>query len=98
MRDHDEELAGGAREMRGLRRCMQGALLAATALVAALPAHAQTQGAPLRIHVRGSAQIDAVAWTEPDGFVVRGSVIDDARSPVAEAPLAIDAVTGGGAP
>lgn len=83
--------------MRGLRRYLQRGLLAATALVAALPAHAQTQGAPLRIHVRGSAQIEAVAWTEPDGFVVRGSVIDDARSPVTEAPLSIDAVTGTGA-
>ena len=72
--------------MRGLRRCLPWALLAAAALAAARAAHAQTQGAPLRIHVRGSAQIEAVAWTEPDGFVVRGSVVDDARSAIAEAP------------
>ncbi|WP_438001266.1 carboxypeptidase-like regulatory domain-containing protein [Sorangium sp. So ce185] len=84
--------------MRGLRRCLKAALVAAAALIAAPAAHAQTRGAPLRIQVRGSAQIDAVAWTEPDGFVVRGSVIDDARSPVTEAPLSIDAVTSGGAP
>ncbi|WP_437281822.1 carboxypeptidase regulatory-like domain-containing protein [Sorangium sp. So ce375] len=71
----------------------------ATALAAASSAHAQTQGAPLRIHVRGSAQIDAVAWTEPnDGFVVRGTVVDDARSAIAEAPLSIDALTSTGAP
>ncbi|WP_437593173.1 carboxypeptidase regulatory-like domain-containing protein [Sorangium sp. So ce1000] len=84
--------------MRGLRRCLPGALLAATALAAAPSAHAQTQGAPLRIHVRGSAQIEAVAWTEVDAFVVRGSVVDDARSAIADAPLAIDAVTSAGAP
>ncbi|XXX81068.1 carboxypeptidase-like regulatory domain-containing protein [Sorangium sp. So ce134] len=84
--------------MRGLRRCLTGALLAAAALVATPVAHAQARGAPLRIQVRGSAQIDAVAWAEPGGFVVRGSVIDDARSPVTEAPLSIDAVTSGGAP
>ncbi|WP_437909272.1 carboxypeptidase regulatory-like domain-containing protein [Sorangium sp. So ce327] len=84
--------------MRGLRRCLPWALLAATALAAAPAAHAQTQGAPLRIHVRGSAQIEAVAWTEPDGFVVRGSVVDDARSAIAEAPLSLDALTSAGAP
>ncbi|WP_437759186.1 carboxypeptidase regulatory-like domain-containing protein [Sorangium sp. So ce1389] len=84
--------------MRGVRRRWPGAILAMTALVTALSAHAQTRGAPLRIHVRGSAQIDAVAWTEPGGFVVRGSVVDDARSAVAEAPLAIEGITRSGAP
>ncbi|KYF74011.1 hypothetical protein BE17_03435, partial [Sorangium cellulosum] len=98
MRDHDERLARRFRGVRGVTRRWPGAILATTALVTALSAHAQTRGAPLRIHVRGSAQIDAVAWTEPDGFVVRGSVVDDARSAVAEAPLAIEGITRSGAP
>ncbi|WP_437784930.1 carboxypeptidase regulatory-like domain-containing protein [Sorangium sp. So ce1097] len=84
--------------MSAVRRWWPGVLLATTALAAAPSAQAQTQGAPLRIHVRGSAQIDAVAWTEPDGFVVRGSVVDDARSAIAEAPLSIEAISSGGAP
>ncbi|WP_437681256.1 carboxypeptidase regulatory-like domain-containing protein [Sorangium sp. So ce131] len=84
--------------MQGLRRRAPGALLAAAALAAALTAHAQPQGAKLRIHVRGSAQIDAVAWNEPGGFVVHGSVVDDARSAITEQPISIDAVTSGGAP
>ncbi|AUX41922.1 hypothetical protein SOCE26_033470 [Sorangium cellulosum] len=84
--------------MRGLRRRGPWALLAAAALAAALPAHAQPQGAKRRIHVRGSAQIDAVAWNEPGGFVVHGSVIDDARSALTEQPISIDAVTSAGAP
>ncbi|WP_233562599.1 carboxypeptidase-like regulatory domain-containing protein [Sorangium cellulosum] len=84
--------------MGGVRRWWPAVLLATTALAAAPSAHAQTRGAPLRIHVRGSAQIDAVAWTEPGGFVVRGSVVDDARSAIAEAPLSIEAISSGGAP
>ncbi|AUX22118.1 hypothetical protein SOCEGT47_026190 [Sorangium cellulosum] len=84
--------------MQGSGRCWPGALVAVSLLVATPSAHAQPQGAPLRIHVRGSAQIDAVAWTEPDGFVVRGGVVDDARSALAGAPLSIQAITVGGAP
>lgn len=84
--------------MRVVSRWRAGTLLATAVTIAALPAHADRPDAPLRIHVRGSAQIDAVAWTEPDGFVVRGGVIDDARSPIAGAPISIQAVTSGGAP
>ena len=48
----------------------------------------------MRIHVRGSAQVEGSAWSEPDGFVVRGSLIDDAGVPIAGASLSIQIVSG----
>jgi len=65
------------------------ALLGAGALAA--PAGAQ-QGASLRIHVRGSSKVEAVAWSEPNAFVVRGTLLDDAGVPITGAPLAIQLV------
>jgi hypothetical protein len=79
-------------------RRMAWALIAAATCAAAPPANAQQRGTPLRIHVRGSAQIDALAWSELDRFTVRGVVTDDAKSPIAWAPLSIQAVSNGGAP
>lgn len=46
---------------------------------------------PLRIQVRGAAQLRVQAWTEADGFSVRGELVDDAGSPIALAPLVIKA-------
>ena len=69
------------------------ALLAASALTIGAPAGAQ-QAPPVRIHVRGSAQVEGNAWSEPDGFVVRGVLIDDAGEPIAAAPLSIQIVSG----
>jgi hypothetical protein len=97
MRGRDEGLPESALVMAGMSRCASRTLLAAAVLAAPLASHAQQRGSPLRIHVRGSAQIDAVAWSERDGFVVRGSVIDDARSPVARAAISIQGVSLGGA-
>jgi hypothetical protein len=73
-------------------RITGGALLAAGVIAA--PAAAQ-QGAPLRVHVRGSAQIESVAWAEPGGFLVRGTLLDDAGVPIAGGTLTIQIVGGG---
>jgi hypothetical protein len=53
---------------------------------------------PLRIQVRGAAQIRVQAWSEGDGFAVRGELVDDAGSPIAVAPLVVKAFAENGAP
>ena len=70
------------------------AALAATTI--ALSARAQP-AAQLRVHVRGSSQIDVVAWSEPGAFVLRGTLLDDAGVPIGGAPLIVQLVGGGGA-
>lgn len=62
------------------------------ALAAAISAWAAPAGAePVRIQVRGAAQIRVQAWSEGDGVVVRGELVDDAGSPIAMAPLVVKA-------
>lgn len=46
---------------------------------------------PVRIQVRGAAQIRAQAWTEGDGFVVRGELVDDAGAPIPLTPILVKA-------
>lgn len=48
---------------------------------------------PVRIQVRGAAQLRVQAWTEADGFALRGELADDAGSPIALAPLVLKAFT-----
>ncbi|UQA58230.1 carboxypeptidase-like regulatory domain-containing protein [Polyangium aurulentum] len=69
-------------------------LAAVLAMLQAPPAAAQPKASPgaIRIHVRGSAQINATATTEPSGLVTRGEVIDDAGAPVPGATLSLRAV------
>lgn len=98
---HDDGLPGSTLAMAGMSRRAARVLVVAAVLITlstSSASRAQQRGVPLRIHVRGSAQIDAVAWSEPEGFVVRGSVIDDARSPISRTTISIQAVGGGGAP
>ena len=46
---------------------------------------------PVRIQVRGAAQIRAQSWREGDGFVLRGDLVDDAGVPIALAPILVKA-------
>ncbi len=46
---------------------------------------------PVRIQVRGAAQLRVQAWSEADGFTLRGELADDAGSPIALAPLVLKA-------
>lgn len=52
---------------------------------------------PVRIQVRGAAQIRAQAWTEGAGFVVRGELVDDAGVAIPLAPLLVKAFADSGA-
>lgn len=61
------------------------ALALATVAVAVSPAVAD----PVRIQVRGAAQLRVQAWSDADGFSVRGELTDDAGSPIAVAPLVV---------
>jgi hypothetical protein len=46
---------------------------------------------PVRIQVRGAAQIRSQAWAEGDAFVVRGELVDDAGVAISLAPLVVKA-------
>ena len=66
------------------------------ALMALAPAGARAQDQDLgaiRIHVRGSAQIQVAATTDGGALIIRGSLVDDVGSPIAAAPLSIQAVS-----
>jgi hypothetical protein len=68
-------------------------------LVATIWAWTTTAGAdPVRIQVRGAAQIRVQAWSEGEGVVVQGELVDDAGSPIAVAPIAVKAFAESGAP
>lgn len=62
-------------------------LLLVTGLVVARSAAAE----PVRIQVRGAAQLRVQTWSEADGFTLRGELADDAGSPIALAPLVLKA-------
>src|SRR5512144_2023405 len=46
---------------------------------------------PLHIHVRGTSELQAIATAEPDGFSLRGELIDDAGSPIPHAAITVQA-------
>lgn len=80
---------------RGPRGPLAGVVVA---LAAAASAWAPPAGAePVRIEVRGAAQIHVQAWTEGDGVTVRGELADDAGAPIAVAPLTVKAFAESGA-
>lgn len=47
----------------------------------------------VRVHVRGSAQLQVVAIPDGDGFTVRGELDDDVGLPIARLELTIDAIS-----
>lgn len=63
--------------------------------VSASPSPASAE--PLRIQVRGAAQIRVQAWTEGDGVAVRGELVDDAGSAIGVVPLVVKAFAESGA-
>jgi hypothetical protein len=48
-------------------------------------------GSGLHVHVRGTAELQIAASSEPDGFSIRGELIDDAGSPIPHAPITLQA-------
>jgi hypothetical protein len=84
------------------RRGLLGALFTILLVVLAARAGAQPMPqpsgsavapGPLHIHVRGTAELSTVASAEPDGFSLRGELIDDAGSPIPHAPILLHAFT-----
>src|SRR4051812_18625623 len=73
------------------------ALLLLFALVLPGGAAAQTgavtaaTGGALRIHVRGTAEIQAVASTEGGQLTINGVLVDDAGVPIPTAPIVVQA-------
>ena len=70
--------------------------------VALFPGGARAQPAPapaptLRIHVRGGAELHAIAGAERGELTVRGELIDDAGGAIPDAPIAVQAVSAEGA-
>ncbi|APR78101.1 Hypothetical protein A7982_03448 [Minicystis rosea] len=79
--------------MRPMSRLAAAALLLATAL---LPGAAAAQTAPtLRVHVRGGAEMHAVAGSERGDVTIRGELIDDAGAAIANAPVVLTALAEG---
>lgn len=66
-----------------------GVVIALAWVLSGWPAPAGAE--PVRIQVRGAAQIRVQAWTEGDGFSVRGELVDDAGGPIAVVPLVVKA-------
>ncbi|MFT3771943.1 MAG: carboxypeptidase-like regulatory domain-containing protein [Minicystis sp.] len=77
-----------------MSRLAAAALLLATAL---LPGAAIAQPAPppLRVHVRGGAEVHAVAGSERGEITIRGELIDDAGAAIANAPVVVTATAEG---
>ncbi|MEZ4301391.1 MAG: carboxypeptidase regulatory-like domain-containing protein [Polyangiaceae bacterium] len=66
--------------------------VAAAFLLAGVAGHGGVAGAaPVRIQVRGSAQIRVQAWSDDQGITVRGELLDDAGGPIPIAPLVVKA-------
>jgi hypothetical protein len=70
------------------------ALLLATALLPGAAA-AQPAAPALRVHVRGGAEVHAVAGAETGTLTVRGELIDDAGAAIANAPVLVSALAEG---
>lgn len=69
------------------------AVLAAAVLSQVTAARAE----PVRIQVRGAAQIRVQSWVDADGLMVRGELVDDAGGPIPLAPIVIKAFAESGA-
>ena len=54
-------------------------------------ASAAGSGSGLHVHVRGTAELQVAVSSEPQGFSIRGALIDDAGSPIPRAPVIIQA-------
>lgn len=76
---------------RAIPRVVRAATAALWTALATTFAPGTAAAEPVRIQVRGAAQIRAQAWTEGEGFVVRGELVDDAGSPIALVPLLVKA-------
>ncbi|MEP7125891.1 MAG: carboxypeptidase regulatory-like domain-containing protein [Byssovorax sp.] len=63
----------------------------AQAQPASAPSAAPGSGSGLHVHVRGTAELQVAASSEPDGFSIRGELIDDAGSPIPRASITIQA-------
>jgi len=95
--------------MRPMRIQAAGLLLLAVVLCApggraqtapSSTARATTAPAPigvigLRVHVRGTAELHAVATADHGELTVHGELIDDAGTPIAGAPIGVQAFDGG---
>jgi hypothetical protein len=53
------------------------------------PSASATAGPGLHVHVRGTAELQVAVSSEPDGFSIRGALIDDAGSAIPRAPVVI---------
>lgn len=85
--------------MRTLVRASSSAVLVAGgALLSSTSVPSLALAEPVRIQVRGAAQIRAQAWLERDGFVVRGDLVDDAGVAIALAPVVVKAFGENGTP
>lgn len=81
--------------MRAMLRLPAALVLLAVAL---LPGRASAQPAPtLHIHVRGGAELHAVAGADRGELTVRGELIDDTGGAIADAPVSVQAVSTDGA-
>ena len=56
----------------------------------------QASGVPLHIHVRGTAELHAVATADHGELTLHGELIDDAGTPIAGAPIGVQAFDEGG--
>lgn len=81
-----------------IRRAAAALLLAAAFLPGEGRAQQPAPGQPLRVHVRGGAELSAIAGAERDSLTLRGELIDDAGTPIPNAPVAVSAVAEGGKP
>lgn len=71
------------------------ALACLSLALAPVPALAQDPAddtGAIRIHVKGSAQIQLTSSTDGSALIIRGSLIDDAGSPIPAAPISIQAL------
>ena len=64
---------------------------AGSAAPSAAPARGAPGTVPLHIRVRGTAELHAVATADHGDLTVHGELIDDAGTPIAGVPIAIEA-------
>ncbi len=84
-----------------LQRRLLGVVVALTALLLSTGGRAQpagtgqAAGAPLRVHVRGGAELHAVAGVTHGALTFHGQLVDDAGAPIPRATIAVEASTTG---
>jgi hypothetical protein len=76
---------------RAWRALIGTGLPCALALASVLSVPGSAAAEPLRIQVRGAAQLRVQSWSDGNGFAVRGELVDDAGVPIALAPLIVKA-------